>query len=142
MQIQTVVKKYLVPAVACLTMMVAARSMHAQNIGAGNLTLSFDNQEVLNGYPNENGSTVYPPVGQMTGVVTVNGVTGNRGTTYVICYDSIAGNVFTWSTQVSGQGRFYLTPAVGSHTMYCTADYTGYYANGNVTTGTLSFTVQ
>jgi hypothetical protein len=144
MQIQTVVKKYLLTAAACLFMLCAARSMQAQNIGPGNVELHIDNQSVYNGESNEVGPNVTLGT-TLTGTISVNGVTGNRGTTYVSCYDSQAGLVFSWSTQVTAQANFQFTPGMlngnGSHAMYCTADYTGEYANGDATTATLSFTV-
>ena len=108
------------------------------------LQLTIDNQEVENGYPGTaNGSPVV--AGQMlTGTVEVGGTTGNHGTTYVYCYDSVEGQIFSWSTQVSTQTTFQWT-ATGdhnvTHNLYCSANYTGTYANGTVSTPNISIPV-
>ena len=136
----TVVKKYFLSAVAVLFMMFAAQAMHAQ-IGPGNVTFTIDNQEALNGYPNVTGANVTANT-PLTAGISVNGVTGNQGTTYVSCYDSQAGLVFSWSTQVTAHTTFQFSPAAGQHSMYCTANYTGEHVNGTATTGTISFTAE
>jgi hypothetical protein len=133
----TVVKKYFLSAVAVLFMVFAAQAMHAQ-IGAGNVELTFDSQVAYNGYPNVTGPNVSANE-PLTAGISVNGVTGNEGTTYVSCYDSKAGLIFSWSTQVTAHTTFQFSPAAGSHAMYCTANYTGEHVNGTATTATISF---
>ena len=78
-----------------------------------------------------------------TGTVSVSGVTGNQGTTYISCYDSIQGQIFSYSTQVSAQIQVQWTPTGSvTHNLYCSASYTGYYANGTVSTPNIKITVQ
>lgn len=132
------VKKYFLSTLACLFMLFAAQAMHAQ-IGTGNVQLTFDGASVVNGGSNATGATVTAGT-SLSGSVYVNGVTGNNGTTYVSCYDSIAGFLFSWSTQVSGYTTLTFTPNVNTHQMYCTANYTGQFVNGTASTATLSFT--
>ena len=77
-----------------------------------------------------------------TGSVSVQGVTGNQGTTYISCYDSKQGTILSYSTQVNTQVSFQWTPTVGnSHALYCSANYTGYYANGTVSTPNINIQV-
>lgn len=111
-------------------------------IGNGVFQFSTADVSVSNGSPNapgQNSSHTAP----LTGYVSANGVSGNGGTTYINCYDNLQGQIFSTSTQMDLQTSFQWTPSrtsPPSHVVYCTANYTGIYANGSVSTGTITFT--
>ena len=127
--------KTIVYAVACAGLLLPTQTAHATVFGSGILTFSIDGASVANGYYGvQTGNPVQVGVMQ-TGSVSVQGVTGNQGTTYISCYDNKQGLIFSHSTQVNAQMPVQWTPTIsGSHSLYCSANYTGYYANGTVST--------
>jgi hypothetical protein len=126
-------QKLIIALTACLFILCASHTAHAQ-IGWGNLTLNIDNTDVSNGFSNETGSTVAPGT-LLSGSVTVNGVTGNQGTTTVYCYAS-GTPILSWSTSVSATKDFTWTPTAANTTydLYCTATWSGLHVNGTVET--------
>ena len=139
-------RKSILGLAACFFVLCASHSAKAQNIGIGNLQLSLDNAWVANGYGNATGSTI--AVGtQLTGYVTVNGVTGNGGTTYVNCWalnqsTGQGSEIYSTATPVSLYAQFPWTPSTsGTYQVYCSADYQGNYANGTVYTGNITLVV-
>lgn len=134
-------KKSILGFAVCLPMLCASHSAQA-SIGAGNLELSVDNETVYNGMgSNQTGPNVTLGT-TLTAAVMVQGVSGNGGTTYVTCYAN-GSQIFSEATTVS------LTPATftwkpsaaGSYIVYCSADYTGNYANGTVYTDDITVPV-
>jgi hypothetical protein len=119
-----------------LLLICASRPAHAQ-IGAGSLQLSIDNYTVMNGY-NDGGTAQSITLGtQLTGAVSVNGVTGNHGTTTVTCYAN-GSELFSWSTSSNGMHTFPWKPtATGTYALYCSGTWEGTYANGTVSTPTI-----
>jgi hypothetical protein len=132
-------KKYFLFPLACLSFLCAAQTLHAQ-IGAGNLELGVYNASVYNG--GSAGSTGVAAGQSYTVALNLKGVTGNGGTTTYACYIAFSGgpfqvfNPFNSSTTTS----LYMTvtwavpPHPGPYVWYCTATYSGTYANGTVTT--------
>jgi hypothetical protein len=123
-----------------LLLFCASRPAHAQ-IGAGNLQFTIDNFTVMNGF--NNGGTANPvTLGTLlTGSVTVNGVTGNGGTTTVNCYAN-GTQIMTWSTSTSGSHAFPWKPASrGTYALLCTGTWRGVHVNGTVTTPTINVPV-
>ncbi len=133
--------KSIVYAVACAGLLLPTQTAHATAFGSV-LSFSMDGQTVRNQFSDVTGSPVQSGVMQ-TGSVSVQGVTGNRGTTYIACYDSKQGLIFSFSTQVDAQAPVQWTPGdPGSiHSLYCSANYTGYYANGTVSTPNINIQV-
>ncbi len=134
--------KSIVYGAACVGLLLPTQTAHA---GIGSvLTFSIDGQSATNGIQgDQTGNPVQLGVMQ-TGYVTVQGVTGNQGTTYITCYDSKQGQIFSYSTQVSTQVAVQWTPTgtIGlTHSLYCSANYTGYYANGTVSTANINIQV-
>ncbi len=121
-----------------LAVVFVTRPAHAQ-VGAGEFGFSTDRVSVSNGYSNESGPNAAVGVALASGV-SVNGVTGNNGTTYVTCYDSQQGQIFSFSTQYNTQVSFQWTPIAGPHQVYCTAMYGGQHINATVNTPTITFT--
>lgn len=124
-----------------IAMLCVSHMAFAQNIGIDNFQVSIDNASSYNGGGNATGSKVTLGA-TVTGYASVNGVTGNQGTTYVNCYSSPSGLSFSKSTTTSTSWEFSWTPsAVGTYTVYCSADYTGTYANGTVYAGDITVPV-
>lgn len=126
---------------ACLFMFYTSQTAHAQ-IGAGSLDFSIDNVTAENGYSDGGTGATVAPGTQLTGSVSVNGVTGNGGTTSVYCYAN-GSQIFSWSTSSSGYDTFSWTPSsTGSYDLYCSGTWSGQYANGTVDTPTITVPVQ
>ena len=135
--------KSIVYAVACVGLLLPTQTAHATVFGSGIFTFSIDGASVANGYyGDQTGNPVQAGVMQ-TGSVSVQGVTGNQGTTYISCYDSKQGLIFSYSTQVNAQVSVQWTPSAPGavHSLYCSANYTGYYANGTVSTPNINIQV-
>jgi hypothetical protein len=142
MKIRFSVQRSTLGLAVCFAMLCATYSAQAQNIGEGNLSLSLDDESVYNGF---GGNPTGPAITlgtTLTAGVSVQGVSGNGGTTDVACYAN-GSQIFYKATTVS------LTPATftwkpasaGSYTVYCSADYSGNYANGTVYTGDITVPV-
>ncbi len=100
--------KSIVYAAACAGLLLPTQTAHATAFGAV-LSFSMDGQTVTNGNSDVTGNPVQHGVMQ-TGGFSVQGVTGNQGTTYISCYDSKQGLIFSYSTQVSTSVSFQWTP--------------------------------
>ena len=132
-------------ACVALLLLCAVYSAHAQNIGAGNLQFSIDGRTVLNGF-NDGGTGPAITLGtQLTGSVSVSGVTGNGGTTTVTCYANKSGiisQIFSWSTSISASTTFPWKPTTtGTYGLFCSATWRGVHVNGTVTTPTINVPV-
>lgn len=139
----TVLKKYLLSAVAVFFMMFAAQAMHAQ-IGTGEVTLGVASASVYNG--GSNATETLSTNTQYTVGINLQGVTGNFGTTSYSCYVTPAnGNTTLFFPGSVTQSSLVTTqwttgPAATSYTWYCTASYSGEHINGTVTTPTITVT--
>jgi azurin len=124
-------------------MMFAAQAMHAQ-IGAGEVQLGVNTTTVSNGGTNAtealSTNTTY------TVAISLQGVTGNGGSTSYSCYVTPSGGnttlFFSGSvTQSSLITTQWTTGSEGtSYVWYCTASYGGQHVNGTVTTPTITVT--
>jgi hypothetical protein len=132
-------KRFVLSLASCLFILCASHVAHAQ-IGAGNLTLNIDNTQVLNGESSATGSSIATGT-PLTGSVSVQGVSGNDGTTTVVCYEN-GNQIFSWSTSQNGQDTFSWTPSsAGTYILYCSGTWHGTEANGTVDTPNLTVPV-
>jgi hypothetical protein len=139
---EEMLKKLLSIATAVLLLTFVAKDLSAQ-AGIGTLQLNIDNVTVFNGGQNETGSAVAHG-SQLTGLVSVSGVTGNGGSTTVTCYDSTNGTtILNWTTSVSGSKQFTWTvpSQIESQELYCEAVWSGQHFNGSATTATATVPV-
>lgn len=113
----------------------------AAQIGPGSLQLLVDNIPAYNGY-NSGGTGSPVSVGStLIGSVTLNGVSGNQGSTSVQCYANNS-QIFSWSTAQGGNNAFSWTPSVAAtYILGCSATWSGQYANGTVETSTITVPV-
>ena len=119
--------------VCFLSILFGSHRANAQ-IGAGSLTFSIDNETAMNGYTDGGTGAAIAPGTTLTGGVSVNGVTGNGGSTSVQCYAN-GSQIFSWSTSSNGQDTFTWKPTTaGSYTLYCAGTWEGQHANGTVDT--------
>lgn len=124
-----------------LFMLCATRAAHAQ-ISPGSLSFSIDGRSASNGYSGGGTGTQIAAGTQLTGTVSVSGVSGNNGTTTVQCnagqgsdwYDQ-SEQISYWSTSQDGENTFSWTPSSnGTYYLWCSGTWTGAYVNGTVDT--------
>lgn len=101
-------------------------------IGPGSVQLSIDNVVAFNGYNSGGMGSAVSTGSTLIGSVTLNGVSGNQGSTSVQCYANNS-QIFSWSTSQGGYDTFSWTPSVAANYIFsCPATWFGQYANGTV----------
>jgi hypothetical protein len=119
------------------SILFSACGAQAQNIGNGNLSLSIDGASVLNGFPSATGASVITGTA-LTGTIQVTGVSGNQGSTEVICTEQLTGaQLIDWTTNSDGGTSFTWTPTTAAnYQIICSGSWSGFFVNGTVYTGT------